>query len=110
MLTPIRRKEKKKEKRKKKRKKEKKEKKRKREKGKKRKREKEKIKRKRRKSEKGLTPTFLCTQASNPYLDFPLLVVADVRRDDSHCDSLKVNRLGRDTWTLAKLIVVVMSD
>ena len=33
--------------------------------GKKGKREKE----KRRKSEKGLTPTFLCTQASNPYLD-----------------------------------------
>ena len=29
----------------------------------------------RRKSEKGLTPTFLCTQASNPYLDVPLLVV-----------------------------------
>ena len=32
-------------------------------------------KRKRRKSEKGVTKTFLCTQASNPYLDVPLLVV-----------------------------------
>ena len=31
-------------------------------------------KRKRRKSEKGITKTFLCTQASNPYLDVPLLV------------------------------------
>ena len=62
----------------------KKEKKEKREKEKKWKREKEKKeekkeekKDKRRKSEKGLTPTFLCTQASNPYL-----VIFGVRREN----------------------------
>ena len=32
------------------------------------------LKRKRRKSEKGLNPTFLCTQASNPYLDLPPMI------------------------------------
>ena len=38
------------------------------------KRKKEEKKDKRRKSEIGLTPTFLCTQTSPPYLDIPLLV------------------------------------
>ena len=41
---------------------------------KKREKEKKRKKRKRRKSKKDLTPTFLCTQASKPYLDVPLLV------------------------------------
>ena len=73
-----RRRKKKKERKKKKKRKSEKVKKRKKEKEKKRKSEEK--KEKRRISEKGLTPTFLCTQDSNPYLDVPLLVMSDRKK------------------------------
>ena len=53
---------------------------------KKKKRKREEKKEKRSKSEKGLTPTFLCTPDSNPYLDVPLLVVG-VRERSGNVDS-----------------------